>query len=75
MPYKMSLDQSNLDEDVLAVGFAGNLKQDRGGRTQRNSGPIGPDAELSRKTIVNRRWIGTPDRHPKGTPSFCVSSD
>jgi hypothetical protein len=24
---------------------------------------------------VNRRWIGTPDRHPKGTPSFCVSND
>ena len=25
--------------------------------------------------LVNRRWIGTPDRHPKGTPSFCVSND
>ena len=24
---------------------------------------------------VNRRWIGTPDRHPKGTPSFSVSND
>ena len=24
---------------------------------------------------VNRRWIGTPYRHPKGTPWFCVSSD
>ena len=24
---------------------------------------------------VNRRRIGTPDRHPKGTPSFCVSND
>ena len=24
---------------------------------------------------VNRRWIGTPDRHPKGTPLFCVSND
>ena len=25
--------------------------------------------------IVNRRWIGTPYRHPKGTPSFYVLSD
>jgi hypothetical protein len=24
---------------------------------------------------VNRRWIGTPYRHPKGTPSFYVLSD
>ena len=24
---------------------------------------------------VNRRRIGTPDRHPKGTPSFCASND
>jgi hypothetical protein len=24
---------------------------------------------------VNRRWIGTPYRHPNGTPSFYVSSD
>jgi hypothetical protein len=24
---------------------------------------------------VNRRWIGTPYRHPKGTPLFCVSND
>ena len=24
---------------------------------------------------VNRRWIGTPDRHPKGTPLFSVSND
>ncbi len=28
-----------------------------------------------RQMSVNRRWIGTPDRHPKGTPSFCVSND
>lgn len=27
------------------------------------------------ETGVNRRWIGTPDRHPKGTPSFSVSND
>ena len=25
--------------------------------------------------IVNRRPIGPPDRHPRGTPSFCVSND
>jgi hypothetical protein len=24
---------------------------------------------------VNRRWIGTPDRRPKGTPLFSVSND
>ncbi len=24
---------------------------------------------------VNRRPIGPPDRHPRGTPSFCVSND
>src|SRR5664280_2841211 len=28
-----------------------------------------------RDQIVNRRPIGTPDRHPKGTPSFYVSND
>jgi hypothetical protein len=27
------------------------------------------------KWRVNRRRIGTPYRHPKGTPSFCVSND
>ena len=30
---------------------------------------------LAAEIGVNRRWIGTPDRHPKGTPSFCVSND
>jgi hypothetical protein len=30
---------------------------------------------LASMVAVNRRWIGTPDQHPKGTPSFCVSND
>jgi hypothetical protein len=28
-----------------------------------------------RRTHVNRRPIGTPDRHPKGTPASYVLSD
>ena len=24
---------------------------------------------------VNQRWNGPPDRHPKGTPLFCVLDD
>jgi len=31
--------------------------------------------QASDMLLVNRRRIGTPDRHPKGTPSFCVSND
>jgi hypothetical protein len=32
-------------------------------------------AALNAALNVNRRWIGTPDRRPKGTPLFCVSND
>jgi hypothetical protein len=30
--------------------------------------PTGGGAHQSKTMIVNRRWIGTPYRHPKGTP-------
>jgi L-iditol 2-dehydrogenase len=35
----------------------------------------GEIVETGKAVGVNRRPIGPPDRHPRGTPSFCVSSD
>ena len=35
----------------------------------------GANTSERERQFVNRRRIGTPDRHPKGTPSFCVSND
>ena len=34
-----------------------------------------PQFVLLDEPAVNRRSIGTPDRHSKGTPSVCVSDD